>query len=85
MIANVWNTILTISSFEGDTEVSEGTLLCQNSKVFEKVVFVYTLETFLYKEMNRASRERDQRLIPTLGPYAALLSAVIRHHQGSDF
>ena len=35
------------------------------------------METFLYKELKRASLQKDQSRIPSLGPYSAALSFII--------
>ena len=35
------------------------------------------METFLYKELKRASLQKDETRIPSLGPYAAALSFII--------
>ena len=35
------------------------------------------METFLYSELKRASLQKDETRIPSLGPYAAALSFII--------
>ena len=37
------------------------------------------METFIYGDLKRASLNKDQTRIPTLGPYAAALSYIIRN------
>ena len=37
------------------------------------ILKLYSYESPLYKAINLANQTRDQRAIPTLGPYAALL------------
>jgi hypothetical protein len=37
------------------------------------------METFIYSELKKASLNKDESRIPTLGPYAATLSYVIRN------
>jgi len=37
------------------------------------------METFLYKELKRASIQKDETRIPSLGPYAAALSYIIEN------
>lgn len=51
---------------------------------------MYSLESFLYREVNRASRERDQSKIANLGPYAYLLAQILKRFDpkincGQDF
>ena len=41
------------------------------------IIFVYSLESFLFSEINRSSREKDTRVIDTLGPFAVAISNVI--------
>ena len=43
------------------------------------ILRLYTLETPLYRTLNKANSCRDERAIPTLGPYAALLCAAVFH------
>ena len=41
------------------------------------------METFLYSELKMASLKKDESKIPTLGPYAAALSFIIKNaHKG---
>ena len=37
------------------------------------------METFIYSELKKASLNKDETRIPTLGPYAAALSYIIRN------
>ena len=37
------------------------------------------METFLYKELKRASLQKDETRIPSLGPYSAALSFIIEN------
>jgi len=38
---------------------------------------LHTQETFLYKDLKKASREKDETKIITLGPYALVLSFIL--------
>ena len=50
-----------------------------DDKLAVKIIMqMYSLETFLYSTLNRASRERDQTRITNLGPFAFLLSRVLQ-------
>ena len=42
------------------------------------ILRLYTLETPLYRTLNKANSCRDERAIPTLGPYAWLLYETVR-------
>ena len=41
----------------------------------------YSLESFLFKKLNKSSREKDTAVIRTLGPFAVALNKVINHVQ----
>jgi hypothetical protein len=40
---------------------------------------MHSLETFLYQELKKASLNKDQTRIPTLGPYAAALNYIVEN------
>ena len=41
--------------------------------------FIYQMENFVYKELNRASRFKDTSKIETLGPFAAAMGPIIEN------
>ena len=41
------------------------------------ILYLHTLETYLYKDLKTASREKDESKIKTLGPYALVLSYIL--------
>ena len=43
------------------------------------------METFIFKDMKKASLEKDETKIPTLGPYAAALSFILGNASKSRF
>jgi len=45
---------------------------------------LYTLETFLYGTLNRACRFNDLAKVDTLGPYALVLSKILRNGRPRD-
>jgi len=46
-------------------------------KITQFLLFLHTQETFLYQDLKKASREKDQSKILTLGPYALALSYIL--------
>jgi hypothetical protein len=40
-------------------------------------LFMYSMESFLYKRINQVSRSKDSASILTLGPYAVALARII--------
>ena len=41
------------------------------------ILYLYSMQTFLYGEINRASRNKDKTKIKTLGPYSFVLSWIV--------
>ena len=41
-------------------------------------MYMYSMESFLYIRINKVLREKDNGSVKTLGPYAALISRVIK-------
>ena len=41
------------------------------------ILYLHSLETFLYKDLKNASIKKDQSKILTLGPYALVLSYIL--------
>jgi hypothetical protein len=48
-----------------------------NHKDVKTILFIYTLECFLYKRINKASRDMDASSIETLGPFTVALTRII--------
>ena len=46
-------------------------------KVTEGLLYLHTMETFIYKELKNASRNQDDARIESLGPYAMCLSYIL--------
>ena len=47
------------------------------SPITKLILYLYSMETFLYGEINRASRSKDKSKISTLGPYSFILSWIV--------
>ena len=47
-----------------------------DSIIAKGFVFIYSMETFLYSNLNRAEREKDGSKIKTLGPFAFVLGFI---------
>jgi hypothetical protein len=43
------------------------------------ILFVYSLESFLFEIINKSSREKDTTVIKTLGPFAVAISNIIEN------
>ena len=46
-------------------------------KVTKFLLYLHTMETFIYKELKNASINQDDERIETLGPYAMCLSYIL--------
>lgn len=48
-----------------------------NHKFVKTLVYIYSMQTFVFNEMNRASRLKDHKKLRQYGPFAAALSFII--------
>lgn len=48
-----------------------------NHKITRHILYLYTMESFIYSDINKTSREKDASKIQLYGPYAAALSYII--------
>ena len=48
-----------------------------NNKITKHILYLYSMETFIYGDLNRASREKDKTKIQYYGAFAAVLSYII--------
>ena len=48
-----------------------------NHKVTRRLLYIYSIESFIYSDLNRACRDKDSKQIQYYGPYAAALSYII--------
>ena len=48
-----------------------------NNKITRHILYLYTMESFIYADMNQASRSKDKTKIKFYGAFAAALSFII--------
>lgn len=60
-----------------DVEIDEYMLNDANNEVTTSIMYLYSMETFIYTAINRASRTQDESKVRTLGPYAVLLAHIV--------
>ena len=48
-----------------------------DSELTKLMLILYSMETFLFAEINRASRDKANSKISTLGPYSFVLSWIV--------
>lgn len=46
-------------------------------KIVKLILFIYSMESFVYQDLNRASRLKDQSKIKFYGAFAAALSFIL--------
>ena len=48
-----------------------------NSHICQKILYIYSMETFIYRVLNASSRNKDVTKISTLRPFAAAISFIL--------
>ena len=48
-------------------------------KAVRHIIYIYTMESFVYAELNRVCREKDKSKIKFYGAFAAALSFIIQN------
>ena len=48
-----------------------------NHNVTKFLTYLHTMETFIYKDLKNASRNKNEKRIGSLGPYAMCLSYIL--------
>ena len=46
-------------------------------RITKHILYLYSMESFIYEELNQASREKDESKIKYYGAFAAALSYII--------
>lgn len=60
-----------------DKPLNESILSNPDHRVTKHILYLYSMETFIYHELNKASRDKDKDKIKYYGAYAAALSYII--------
>jgi hypothetical protein len=71
----LWNTFLKVAGINDLNRVPEVSHP-EHSDV-KAVMFMYSMESFLYKRINKIQRDKDSSAIHTLGPFAVALTKII--------
>ena len=76
-----WKTLLTAYQatfkFDMNKPLTNEILADPKNPITQNLLFMYTMETWLYRDLNAAGRTKDQSKIMTLGPYANALSWIL--------
>ena len=62
---------------ELDKPLTPKILSVPTSNIARHILYLYSMESFIYPELNKASREKDQSKIQFYGAFAAALSYII--------
>jgi hypothetical protein len=71
----IWHTFLKVSGIENLSQVPN-TSDPEHPHV-KAILFIYSMESFLFKRLNEVSRKKDGASIENIGPYAVALTMVI--------
>ncbi len=76
-----WEVLKVIAStdYKYDKPLNFRVLKSYNHSVTKILLYIHSMECFLYRELKRASIEKDKTRIRSLGPYAAALSYIIEN------
>jgi hypothetical protein len=58
-------------------KVDEHMLFNADNIITKTIIYIYSMESFVYKELNKASRLQDMSKVPTLGPFSVLLGQIV--------
>jgi hypothetical protein len=57
--------------------LTEEILLDSDHLVTQTLIYIHSMETFIYKDMKKASLQKDITKVKTLGPYAFVISKIL--------
>lgn len=60
--------------FEIDKPLTPRILSDPTQEIVKHLIYIYSMESFIYADINRASRDKDESKIKFYGAYAAALS-----------
>jgi len=69
-----------ISNFPLDKPLKAEILSDICHEVSSFLLYIHSMETFIYQDLKTASRFKDKTKIMTLGPYAACLSYILSNN-----
>ena len=75
---NVWKKIFEmVKDVDRKKPITPELLEDTDNGFVKMIVYIYSMETFIFKEMNRASRDKDESKIKFYGALASALSFVV--------
>ena len=80
MYMEVWEKIFSIvNKIDKKKPLTPEILSDSNNDFVKTLIYIYSMESFVFKEMNKASRQKDRSKIKMYGPFASALGFIIHH------
>ena len=78
-----WEKLFTIGDLGNlDAPLTHKVLSDPDHKVTKHILYLYSMESFIYAELNRACRDKNKCEIECYGAFAASLSYILYHANG---
>ena len=75
LIEETWNAISILADLTSHGNQPDEYVLSNSDHIVTKtIIYIYSMESFVYKKVNESSRNQDKTKISTLGPFAVLLT-----------
>ena len=78
-MSKIWNVITKLANLGPLREpLKKEEMANPDSPVVRNILYLHTMEMFLYHALNQASRVQDAPKVQTLGPFSMALSLIFR-------
>ncbi len=76
---DAWKAIFKIGTqdFDLNEPLTYKILYNLNHKVTQTLLYIHSMETFIYKDLKKACLQKDITKVKTLGPYAAVMGRIL--------
>ena len=68
-----------VKDVEMNKPLSPKILSKSNQPFVQRLIYIYSMQTFLFKELNKASRNKDVTKIKFYGAFASALSFIVHY------
>ena len=77
--ASNWELLFNLADidYDFDKPLTPKILSNPNHDVVKHIMFIYSMQSFVYEDLNRVCREKDRSMIKFYGAFAAVLSFII--------
>ena len=72
-------------NYDFDKPLTPNILSDPNHRVVKHLVYIYSMQCFVFEELNRVCRQKDKSMIKFYGAYAAALSFIINSANRNRF